>query len=106
MANPARIIETLERYANNLERIVVLSVVDLERIDLLLEAAAPLVGSQLGAADLIALNKNDLAPGRSATLREDIARMNPGGEIIDVCGIKDDGIFNLAERLEVLWSRS
>jgi G3E family GTPase len=59
IARPGDIVPTVRRYAKTVDEIRVLSIVDVTRYEMLLEVMNPLVTAQIGAADVVALNKID-----------------------------------------------
>ncbi len=59
IARPGDIVPTVRRYASMVEEIQVLALVDAARYEMLLEVMNPLVTAQIGAADIVAVNKID-----------------------------------------------
>ncbi len=59
IARPGDIVPTVRRYAPMVEKIQVLSLVDAARYEMLLEVMNPLMTAQIGAADIVAVNKID-----------------------------------------------
>ncbi len=59
VARPGDIVPTVRRYASIVDEIQVLVLVDGPRYDMLLEVMNPLVTAQIGAADIVVINKID-----------------------------------------------
>jgi len=59
VARPGDIVPTVRRYASMVDEIQVLLLVDAPRYEMLLEVMNPLVTAQVGAADLVVINKID-----------------------------------------------
>ena len=59
IARPGDIVPTVRRYASMVDEIQVLVLVDGPRYDMLLEVMNPLVTAQIGAADVVVINKID-----------------------------------------------
>ena len=59
VARPGDIVPTVRRYASIVDEIQVLVLVDGPRYEMLLEVMNPLVTAQIGAADVVAINKID-----------------------------------------------
>lgn len=83
LAWPADLLAAVSSYLPQIETARVLTVVDTERWDSLVEVVAPLVGAQIAAADVIAVNKIDLAaPGEGRRVARAISAMNPGAAVV------------------------
>ena len=59
IARPGDIVPTVRQYASMVDEIQVLILVDGPRYEMLLEVMNPLVTAQIGAADVVAINKID-----------------------------------------------
>lgn len=59
VARPGDIVPTVRQYASMVDEIKVLILVDGPRYEMLLEVMNPLVTAQIGAADVVAINKID-----------------------------------------------
>jgi G3E family GTPase len=59
VARPGDIVPTVRRYASIVDEIQVVVLVDGPRYDMLLEVMNPLVTAQIGAADIVVINKID-----------------------------------------------
>ena len=59
IARPGDIVPTVRKYASMVDEIRVLVLVDGPRYEMLLEVMNPLVTAQIGAADVVAINKID-----------------------------------------------
>jgi len=59
IARPGDIVPTVRQYASMVDEIQVLVLVDAPRYEMLLEVMNPLVMAQIGAADIVAVNKID-----------------------------------------------
>lgn len=59
VARPGDIVPTVRQYASMVEDVQVLVLVDASRYEMLLEVMHPMVTAQIGAADIVAINKID-----------------------------------------------
>jgi len=59
VARPGDIVPTVRQYASMVEAVQVLVLVDASRYEMLMEVMHPMVTAQIGAADLVAINKID-----------------------------------------------
>ncbi len=59
IARPGDIVPTVRRYAPMVDEIQVLVLVDAPRYEMLLDVMNPMVTAQIGAADIVAINKID-----------------------------------------------
>jgi G3E family GTPase len=59
VARPGDIVPTVRKYASMVDEILVLVLVDGPRYEMLLEVMNPLVTAQVGAADIVVINKID-----------------------------------------------
>jgi G3E family GTPase len=94
------LLATLDRYDHAVNARLVLTLLDLERLELLREALTPLIDSQIGAADLVVLNKVD--SGGDTDMMEAgalVAAVNPGAELFPVSALEGTGLEALAGRI-------
>jgi len=105
MADPRRLLATMERYYRVAEKTLVISVADMERLEMLLEAAEPMIRAQLEPADILVLNKADLASaeelGRAASR---IALINPDAELLNMSASRGTGMEQLVEKVCRWWA--
>jgi len=59
VARPGDVVPVVRKYASMVDEIQVLVLVDAPRYEMLLEVMHPLVTAQIGAADIVAVNKID-----------------------------------------------
>lgn len=100
LANPRRILDTVNQYANGVEAIRVISVVDAERWEELMAFSPDLIQGQVSIGDLVLINKCDLVD--SAQLRrvqEQVRAINPQAEIQSVSALAgiDGEIWSLID---------
>ena len=105
MADPRRLLATMERYYRVAEKTLVISVADMERLEMLLEAAEPMIRAQLEPADILVLNKADLASaeelGRAASR---IALISPDAELLNMSASRGTGMEQLVEKVCRWWA--
>ncbi len=100
LARAESILQTLDRYAEDLDKPLVLSLADLERSELYLEEPMPFVINQLKPADLVILNKTDRDHDELAEIMEKKLReINPQAEIIGVSSLDGTNLDRVAERV-------
>ncbi len=105
MADPRRLLETVDRYCRATEKRLVISLTDLERLDMLLEVAEPMIRAQIEPADLLALNKADLVPREAANgAASRMAQLAPRAEIIEMSASQGMGVQPLVERVWRWWA--
>jgi G3E family GTPase len=85
VARPGDIVPTVRRYAPMVEKIQVLSLVDALRYEMLLEVMNPMVTAQIGAADIVVVNKID-AVGEEALerIRQSVRGLNGAAAVLAV----------------------
>jgi G3E family GTPase len=99
IAEPKRMLAVLPYYHGPpLTMVRVLTLVDPTRIPELFEVLTPLVTAQVRAAELVVINKIDLASGEQlAAARALVRQVNPKARLVEVCarrGVEMD-LFNL-----------
>ncbi len=105
MADPRRLLDTLDRYGRAVEKRLVISLADMERLPELIEVAEPMIRGQLEPADIVVLNKTDLAlPERIADMATRIARLSPHGELLELAASRGAGVDELVERVWRWWA--
>ncbi len=105
MANAHSIVDALDRYCRIIEKRLVVSLADLDRLEMLLEIARPLITSQLEPAQVVLLTKSDLVnPNETQKAAERIAQINPNAEIIGVSALRGEGIGDLIEWMWRWWN--
>lgn len=93
LAWPADLLAVVSSYLPQIETVRVLTVVDTERWDALAEVVAPLIGAQIAAADVVAVNKTDLAgPGEDQRVAQAIAAMNPGATVVTTVASRGENV--------------
>ena len=85
LAYPGKILETINTYAKGISGILVISVVDAERWEVLFEITPFIVQEQVKGGDAIMVNKTDLlSAGGIQRVVESVAGINPESKIIKV----------------------
>jgi G3E family GTPase len=101
VARLENILATIDRYDRSVEDRLVITLVDLERIELLAEALTPLITSQIQAADLIVLNKIDAGDGPEvASALELIRQTRPAAEVHPLSALCRSDLEPVIERIE------
>ncbi len=104
MADPRRLLETLDRYGKVVSKRLVISLADTERLPELLEVAEPMIRGQLGPADLLVLNKTDLAdPQQVNEAASRIAPLAPQAELLNVSATRGEGVEQLVDKVWRWW---
>ena len=104
MADPRRLMATIERYCHVAEKTLVISLADMERLEMLLEVAEPMIRAQLEPADIIALNKADLSSDEERSgAASRIALINPEAEILNMSALRGTGMEQLVDRVWRWW---
>jgi G3E family GTPase len=100
LARVESILETLDRYAADLEKPLVLSLADLERSELYIEEPIPFMINQIKHADLVILNKTDRGDNELAEIMEKKLReINPQAETVRVSSLDGTNLDRVAERV-------
>ena len=96
LAFPDRIVENVEKHAENIETIKTITIADAERWDKLFIVTPMLIEAQLKAADIILLNKVDLIENSLDSIREKINELNPDAEVFEISALNgiDDKVWN------------
>lgn len=100
VARPGDIVPTVRRYAPMVEKIQVLSLVDAPRYEMLLEVMNPLVTAQIGAADVVAVNKIDaVGEGVLERIRQSVKGLNGTAAVLAVSAERKVNLEALMEAL-------
>ena len=96
LAYPGKILETINRYAKGISRVLTISVVDAERWEMLLEMTPFIVQEQIKDGDSILINKIDLLTEKEIlSIEQSVSEINPHSRLKKVSaesGI-DDSIW-------------
>ena len=85
IARPGDIVPTVRQYASMVDEIQVLSLVDAPRYEMLLEVMNPLVTAQIGAADMVAINKIDeMDEAGIDRVRRSIEELNEEARVVPI----------------------
>ena len=83
LAAPGDVVATVRGLMPSLESITTLTLVDAERWEMLWEVVEPLVTAQVEAADVVAVNKVDVAGAEAtAAARAAVRRLNPTAPVL------------------------
>jgi G3E family GTPase len=94
LAYPGKIIEAVKKYAKDIECIKTITLVDAERWDELNEVTPVLITNQIKDADIILINKTDIASGGILSrIDPDIRSINPAAAIHRVNANQDNSIW-------------
>ena len=100
VSEPARIVETLRHYGRGVGKVRTAVLVDATRFGELYEALGPLLQAQIQAADLLAINKVDLAaPDEVEAARVKIAEQNPMAVVLEVSVLVPGDVRRIAEMI-------
>jgi G3E family GTPase len=106
LARVENILDTLEKYAGDMGKPMVITLADLERSELYLEEPIPFVINQLKHADLAVLNKTDRGNGEMAGIMEKALReINPHAEVVGVSSLEGTNLDSVAEKVGT-WIRT
>ena len=101
VADPYLTLSSLSGYPGYVESKTILSVVDAERFEDIVDLKIPLVLDGVKYADLVALNKIDLiSPENLETLKNKIKNINPESEVKSVSAHDDKLLDDLFELIE------
>lgn len=100
LARVESILETLDKYSREVEKVLIVSLADVERHELYLEEPMPFVINQLERADLLVLNKADSGGSELVeALERRLAEINPDAEVIMVAALHGTNLDRVAERI-------
>jgi G3E family GTPase len=100
LAAPGDVAATVLAFMPDLLAFTVLTLVDAERWEMLIEVVEPLITAQIGAADVLAVTKVDLvSPEAAAAVEAAVRRGNAAAPIIAVAAPAGAGLSELAEAL-------
>lgn len=96
LAAPGAVVATVRALMPSLERVTTLTLVDAERWEMLWEVVEPLVTAQIESADVVAVNKADVA-GEAATgaARDAVRRLNPAAPVLETDAAAGTGLADL-----------
>lgn len=95
------LLATLDRYDHAVDERLTLTLVDLERLELLREALTPLIDSQIAAADIVVLNKVDAGSSEEVEqARVLITGVKPSVEVFPASALEGSGLTGIVKRLD------
>ena len=101
VARPGDIIPNVRRYASMVDEIAALVLVDGPRYEMLLEVMNPLVTAQIGAADVVVINKIDEMDGAGIDgIRRSINDLNEGVRVVPISAEKQINLEDLMGALQ------
>jgi G3E family GTPase len=101
VADPYQTLSALTGYPGYVESKTMVSIVDVERFEDIMELKIPLAIEGVKSADLIALNKIDLiSPENLETLKDKIQSINPNSEVKSVSAHDEKLLNDLFELIE------
>jgi G3E family GTPase len=100
VARPEDLTNAVSKYSKVVEDSLVLTLVDSVRYEMLMEIMEPLITAQIEAADIIAINKIDVATDKEIALAEkSIRSLNGNSRIIRISADKDINLDQLLGEL-------
>lgn len=104
VAEPAKIVDTVKRYGPQGLKDRVLALVDATRWLKIRPMLEPLLTAQVLAADLILVNKIDIAPyDRVEAVVCDIQGLKPSGKIVTLAASREEDVAKVAEVIHNGW---
>ena len=100
VARPDDLASSVSKYCSVVEENLVLTLVDAVRHDMLLEVMEPLITAQIEAADIVAINKIDVADEQAiASTEKSIRELNGKTKIIPISADRDINLEQLIGEL-------
>jgi G3E family GTPase len=100
IAQPAELATTISQYASSVEDVRILTLVDAERFELLVEVMGPLLEAQVVHADVVAVTKADLVPAdQLGQVLAGVQALAPGKPAVAVAVPQADGLRSLFAEL-------
>ena len=101
VARPGDIIPNVRRYASMVDEITALVLIDGPRYDMLLEVMNPLVTAQVGAADIVVINKIDeMDEAGIDGIRRSVNDLNEGVRVVPISAEKQINLEDLMGALQ------
>jgi len=101
VARPGDIVPTVRRYASMVDEIQVLVLLDGPRYDMLLEVMNPLVTAQIGAADMVVINKIDeMDEARIDGIRRSVGDLNEKTRVVAISAEQQINLEDLMGALQ------
>ena len=96
VAGPKQVIGALVGYGGEIDRKIMLSVVDASRFDKIQDMSIPLVTDGIEVADLVVINKCDLVSvDELVHIQSRIHEFRPDAQVIAVSAVTDDGLDDM-----------
>jgi G3E family GTPase len=100
VARPGDIVPTVRQYASMVDDVQVLVLVDASRYEMLVEIMNPLVTAQIGAADMVAVNKIDEIDEETLDrVRKSVKDLNGAARVVAVSAEKKINLETLMRAL-------
>jgi G3E family GTPase len=101
VARPGDIVPTVRRYASMVDDIQVLVLLDGPRYEMLLEVMNPLVTAQIGAADIVVINKIDeMEEARIDGIRRSVSDLNEKTRVVAISAEQQINLEDLMGALQ------
>jgi G3E family GTPase len=101
VARPGDIVPTVRRYASMVDDIQVLVLLDGPRYEMLLEVMNPLVTAQIGAADIVVINKIDeMEEARIDGIRRSVSDLNEKTRVVAISAEQQINLEDLMRALQ------
>jgi G3E family GTPase len=96
VAHPAEIVKTAQREKDLFSVTKVITIIDAERYEMLMEMMMPLMNAQLDAADILAVNKIDTVPDEAVdSMLGSLQTSHPGKPVLRLCAEADKNLMAL-----------
>ncbi len=100
IAQPADLVATVEKYAAAVAGVVVVTVIDAERYEVLSEVVGPLLEGQIAQADVIAVNKRDAVPPEELDrIVTAVCALGPNAPVMAVSALDSESLEPLLEQV-------
>ncbi len=89
LASPGDVVTAVRRYAPMVTDIMVLTLLDATRYEMLYEMLTPLLTAQIQSADIVAINKIDVVEGANIDLiSKNVNQLNPQARVVSISAEK------------------
>ena len=89
LASPGDVVTTVRSYAPMVTDIMVLTLLDATRYEMLYEMLTPLLTAQIQSADIVAINKIDVVEGANIDLiSKNVNQLNPQARVVSISAEK------------------
>jgi len=101
VGRPGDIIENVRKYRPEVRKIQVITLVDADRFEMLMEIMSPLVTGQIKAADVVAVNKIDKVTAPELNrIMESVSALNPNATLAAISAEQKQNIDTVLDGLQ------